>query len=338
MARVRTKKVNQAQRLTGYGILAVLGLIAIGILVQQARFNPAVRALHGPGPALWTQVGSAASGATTGLLPEAPGFTPLGPPQSYNPENLSDKINGKAELYLSAGFKAMACRSFTLDDPQGAHLEVFIYDMGQADNAYAVFSSQRRPGAASLPLTENAYVTPNALFFTRGPFYVEMVADRAIADLAALLEPLTTALLAKLPTGAEAKTAVALFPAAGLIADSVRLNAADAFGLEGFDNVYTGEYALNGGRATAFLAEQQSPAEAAAAAKKFRDFLVANGYREEQPAGAPEGALVLALEGAVDVIIIQGRMVAGVHDAASPAEALALAGRLRQSLKGANGS
>ena len=42
MAR-RKAKVGAAQRLTGYGILAVLGLIAIWLLVRQARFNPAVR-------------------------------------------------------------------------------------------------------------------------------------------------------------------------------------------------------------------------------------------------------------------------------------------------------
>jgi hypothetical protein len=41
MARGKTK-VGAAQKLTGYGILAVLGLIAVGLLIQQSRFNPAV--------------------------------------------------------------------------------------------------------------------------------------------------------------------------------------------------------------------------------------------------------------------------------------------------------
>ena len=41
MAR-RKAKVGAAQNLTGYGILAVLGLIMVGLLIQQSRFNPAV--------------------------------------------------------------------------------------------------------------------------------------------------------------------------------------------------------------------------------------------------------------------------------------------------------
>ncbi len=335
MARGKAKRVSQAQRLTGYGILTLLGLIAIWLGVQQAHFNPALTARQSPGLVLWTKAAASGLTATAGFIPEAPGFTPLGPPQSYNAATLSDKINGKAELYLSAGFKEMSCRSFTLETPKGAHLEVFIYDMGEASNAYAVFSSQRRPGAASLALTANAYATPNALFFTHGAFYVEMVADRAIEDLPAALAPLTTALLAKLPAAAEARDATALFPREGLMADSVRLNAADAFGLEGFDNVYTGEYAVNGGRATAFLAERQSPAAAEAAAKKFRDFLMANGYQEVETSGLPAGTIVLEMDGAIDVIMVRGPMVFGVHDAAAKAEALALAARLNQAMAGA---
>ena len=48
MAR-RKAKVGAAQKLTGYGILALLGLIAVGLLIQQSRFNPAVIvAMRGP--------------------------------------------------------------------------------------------------------------------------------------------------------------------------------------------------------------------------------------------------------------------------------------------------
>ena len=333
MARARKKRISQAQKLTGYGIVAVLGLITIWLLVQQSRFNPAVTAiLQAPGPGGRIQGGAGAG--TAGLIPEAAGFTPVAAAQSYGPENLSDKINGKAELYLSAGFKEMSCRSFTLENPKGAHLEVFVYDMGEAQNAYAVFSSQRRPGAGPLSLTANAYTTPNALFFTRGKFYVEMVADRAVNDLPGALETFTTALLAKLPAEGETPSATGRLPQEGLERDSVRLNAADAFGLEGFNNVYTGEYTLKNGKATAFWAERQTPAEAEAEAKRFRDFLMANGYRKIQtPGGSPE-MTVLGLDNSFELIMVQGRTLAGVHDATSAAAAVELAGRLQRSLKG----
>ena len=203
MAR-RKAKVGLAQKLTGYGIIALLGLISIGLLVRQARFNPAVRvALRAPLAGRTQAASGPTAAATAALLPEVAGFTPLAPGESFGPDNLSDKIDGKAELYLPAGFKEMSCRKFGLGAADKAYVEVFLYDMGSASNAFAVFSGQRRSGAASLPLTANAYATTNALFFTQGRYYVEIVADRASESLQSSLEAYAKALLAKLPAEGE---------------------------------------------------------------------------------------------------------------------------------------
>jgi len=331
MARSKSKKISAGQRLTGYGVLAVLGLITIWLFVQQSRFNPAVTTTQAGGPVLQGKIQGGKLAATAGLIAEVAGFNPQTPAQSYGPDNLSDKINGKAELYLSAGFKEMSCRSFTLENPKGAHLEVLIYDMGSPQNAYAVFSSQRRSDSKPISLTANAYTTANALFFTRGNYYVEMVADRAVEALPKALEAYTTPLLAKIPSEGETKNEAALLPPEGLALDSVRLNAADAFGLQGFDNVYTGEYSLKDGKATAFFAQRQSPEQAKAEAKKYVEFLTANGYKKVQGASAP--GTVLALDDSYEVVLVQGRTVAGVHDASSTAAATELAGKLEQAFK-----
>ncbi len=335
MARGKAK-VGPAQKLTGYGILAVLALIAVGLLVQQSRFNPAVIvALQAPQLQGRPQaVSGRALAATAALLPEVSGFTPLAPIESYGPETLSDKIDGKAELYLPAGFKEMSCRSFGLGAADGAHVEVFLYDMGSAPNAYAVFSGQRRPGAPSIPLTANAYATANALFFTQGRFYVEIVADRASEALQSSLEAYARALLAKLPSEGETTDAAALFPKEGLALDSVRLSATDAFGLEGFNNVLTGEYSLKAGKATGFMARRDTPEQAQAGAKRYLDFLAANGYQKVQTPGAPADLPVLSLEDSFEMVFVQGRTLAGVHDATSLAAALELAANLRAALKG----
>ena len=215
MARKKAK-VGLAQRLTGYGIIALLGLISVGLLVRQARFNPAVNvALRAPLAGRTQSASGPTAAATAALLPEVEGFTPLAPGESFGPDNLSDKIDGKAELYLPAGFKEMSCRKFGLGAADKAYVEVFLYDMGSASHAFAVFSGQRRSGSTSLPLTANAYATPNALFFTRGRYYVEIVADRASESLQSSLMAYATALLAKLPAEGETRPATALFPQGG---------------------------------------------------------------------------------------------------------------------------
>jgi hypothetical protein len=327
-------KVGQAQKLAGCVILAVLGLIIIWLLVQQSRFNPAVTvAMRVPLAQGRPQtISGQPRTVTAALLPEVSGFTPLAPSETFGPENLSDKINGKAELYLSASFQEMSCRTFRSGE---AHVEVYLYDMGAPSNAYAVFSSQRRPDAANIPLTANAYATTNGLFFTQGRFYVEIIADRAAMDmLRSSLEAYAAQLLAKLPSEGETPDLAALLPKEGLEPDSVRLSPADTFGLAGFNNVLTGEYSLRGEKATAFVAERHTPEQAQAEARRYLDFLAANGYQETRWPGVLGDTHVLSLEESFEIIFVQGRTLAGVHDASSLAAALELAAQVKTALRG----
>lgn len=336
MAR-RKAKVGPGQKLAGYGILATLGVITVWLLIQQSYFNPAALVVSRSGQVQGRPQAASgpASAATAGLIPEVSGFTPLGPVASYGPENLSDKINGKAELYLSAGFKEMSCRSFTLNEIGKAYVEVFVYDMGSPQNAYAVFSSQRRPGSSSLPLAANAYTTGNALFFCQGRFYVEIVCDRASAELQKALETYAAALLAQMPSEGRTPDLAQVFPQEGLMQGSVRLSATDTFGMAKFDNVFTGEYTFKDEYATAFLAQRDTPEQAQKEAQQYREFLLAHGYKEMPIPGAAAGLEVLELDNSsFEVILVQGRTLAGVHEASSPETAVKLAERLITALKG----
>ena len=228
----------------------------------------------------------------------------------------------------------MSCRKFSLDSADKAYVEVFLYDMGSAAHAFAVFSGQRRPGSPNIPLTANAYATTNALFFTQGRFYVEIVADRASEALKRSLETYAAALLAKLPAAGQTKEVKDLFPKEGLAADTVRLSAADTFGLEGLNNVFTGEYSLKSGKATGFLASRDTPEQAQADARRYLDFLAANGYRKVQTPGAPADLTVLALDNSFEIVFVQDKTLAGVHDATSGEAALELAAKLQTALQG----
>jgi hypothetical protein len=332
MAR-RKAKAGPAQRLASYGILALLCLITAWLLFQQSRFNPAVSAaLRAPLLPGLTPTGARPPAATAAFFPEVQGFTPLAPVESFGPDNLSDKIDGKAELYLPAGFKEMSCRRFGLEAAGKAYLEVFIYDMGAPTNAYAVFSGQRRPGSPDIPLTANAYATANALFFTKGRFYVEIVADRAGGELANYLTAYAGALLTKLPEeGEKAGDLTVLLPQEGLTRESIRLCATDAFCLEGLNNVLTGEYSLKSGKATAFIARRETPDQARGEARRYLDFLAANGYKPAKTQGPPTDAL--ALDNSFEIVFVEGRTLAGVHDATTLEAAQELAYKLRAAIK-----
>jgi hypothetical protein len=95
----------------------------------------------------------------------------------------------------------------------------------------------------------------------------------------------------------------------------------------------TGEYTLKSGTATGFIAPRNTPEEARAEAKRYLDFLAANGYQKVQAPAAAEGVSVFALDNSYEVVFTQGPNLAGVHDATSLEAALELAGQLRSTLK-----
>ena len=336
MARAGSR-VSAGEKAAGYAILAVLATTAVWLLISQAQFNPAVIvAMNHPKGAGRLVTGQQAGGAslTASYLADLQGVAALSPVESYNPESLSDKIDGKAELYLASGFQEMSCRSFAAGDTGQARVEIYLYAMESSKDAFAVFSGQRRSGGEQLSLTTNAYATENAFFLTRDRFYIELVADQATPEIRPALEAQAQALLAVLPQEGSQSADAELFPAKGLHKDSVRLAVSDALGMEGLENVYTADYSLEHGEAGAFLAVRQSPEEALSQAGAYVKFLASNGFKQIQPAGSPPGATVMALDTMVQVVMAKGRVLAGVHDAVSPQAALELAGEVAKAVEG----
>lgn len=328
--------------MAGYAVLSVLALLTVWLFVRQSQFSPAVIVAmnhpKGAGKLVSGQQGEMA--ALTASYLEALGDAALSPVESYNAETLSDKIDGKAELYLASGFQEMSNRAFTAADAAGARVDVYLYAMESPKDAFAVFSGQRRPGADQLSIAANAYATENAIFLTKDRFYLELIGAQASPQLRPALEAMAQALLAALPAlpydeGQGSGADTDLFPPEGLKKDTVRLAVSDALGLEGFQNVYTAEYALPQGEAAAFLAVRATPEEAAAQAKAYIDFLAANGFKPAAPVQSMPGVTIMTLDTLVQVVMSKGRVLAGVHDAVSSEAALALAAALSRSVDSA---
>jgi hypothetical protein len=156
----------------GFVVLFILLTIAGGIFLKQFSFNPAVL--------ISREIASPQKGAelATIPLPWLPSeLKDFGPAENFTPDNLYDKIDGKAELYLASGIVGMRCQRFALKADTDQWLEWFVYDMGTLPQAFSVFSTQRRAEGENLDLTDYAYRTQNAVYFIAGSNYVEAVAS-----------------------------------------------------------------------------------------------------------------------------------------------------------------
>ena len=116
-----------------------------------------------------------------GLKPK--GFTAISGLETYNPDTLYEKIDGRAPLYTESGFEKLFTRLFKNDSNQVLTFELYVYDMAEPKNALAVYSQQKREDVQNLNDVDFGYQTTNALFYSLGRYYIEIIGSAESAEL-----------------------------------------------------------------------------------------------------------------------------------------------------------
>jgi hypothetical protein len=325
---------SRKETLVGLAVLLCLAAVAAAVVERQFRFNPAVENFLAIASGRSAMGSAGAAPPASDLLVKLPeGLRPLSPIERFDRETLSDKIDGKAELYLSAGFVALESQRFARSAQPDRWIEAFVYDMGSAANAFAVFSSQRRPGVESLEIAQHAYRAENALFFTAGDRYVELIGSENEAPLMEAMLALARVLLDARPATPARADDRDLFPPESLAADTIRLIPQDAFGLAGFDRVYTAAYRQGSAAAIAFLSRRESPQAAQALLAAYAEMLRGFGAAVEAVDRPVAGALAADVLDFQEIVFCQGPFIAGIREAADRGQAAALAAKLSRRLK-----
>ncbi len=322
-ARARPRPSGRAQTLVGVMVLATLLAVAAGVLWAQRDPSPALL--------LSTATPEAAGPGLAGLGGAA--LAPRGAAQAYGPDTLHIKIDGKADLYLQSGFKRLFSQRFAPAGGGGRWAELYAYDMGSPRGAFAVFGQQRRAGAKALALAPLAYATDNAVYAAWGPWYLEAVGSEADPALVRDLAGLVGAFVAAHPRKAALPPELALLPRGHLVAGSYVLYRSGAFGYRGLGEVFAARYRIGGRPAMAFIAPQSGPEAAAKAMAAYAAFVLQNGGKELPAPGDIAGARLFELLGTYELLLARGPLVAGVHEAESPADAAALGAELSQRIK-----
>jgi hypothetical protein len=329
------RRPSAVETAVSLGVLALFAAVLAWMLVAQRHFNPAVTVAAAAAQSAG-KTGTAPATAAPDLLASWPaGLRPMSAVETFTAATLSDKIDGKAELYLSAGFVAMRCQRVSLAANPTAWMEFFVYDMGAPANAFSVHSSQKRPGSADVALGDYAYRAGNVLCVVHGRYYLELVAadDQAATMMAASALAQAFVATTAVEDHADVSRDAALFPPEGLVAGSVTLLSADVFGFDQLKDVFVARYREGEGEVTLFVARRAAPAEASRLATALQSFFVTDcGGRELPPPAAPAGAVVIDSGGAFDGVFASGPFLAGVHQAPSREAAEGWLVRLHQRL------
>ncbi|MGD8371226.1 MAG: hypothetical protein PVF76_17575 [Syntrophobacterales bacterium] len=329
------RTVSKTETYLGYTILLVLVIIGGVIYLRQFQYNPAILTPADIQARISDQPTLSTSPSLKIIQYTPEGLKPLTPPETFGPENLSEKINGKAELYLSAGFVRLISQRLAAEKESGAWVEVFVYHMGSVQNSFAVYSLQHRYDAEKLDLGKFAYKTENAVFFVHGPYYVEIIASAVQERLSELMVSFGKIFVRQTKISEGVISELALFPSRYLNEQSFTLIPSDGFGFHRFNSIFTAQYTVGETELTAFLSQRNSPAEAAELVEAYTLFLLANGGTEVKRSLDIPGARLVEIMDTFELIFNHDHILAGVHEAETRDAAEKIAIMLKHNLEGA---
>lgn len=301
-------------------LLGVLLLIGIGVFIRQfdvdmGRFG--VDTITA-GPLLEQTEPNTQEPSLDALMPDR--FKKLSETETYNPENLYEKINGKAPLYIESGFvKLFTQRSISKDD-ESLWMEIFVFDMADIRNAFSIYSVQKRADAWMLAFAkpQPCYKTSNGLYFVHGKFYVELVGSTESTALDEAMTKIAVKFASRTIVDDDKITEFALFPEKDAVQGSYKLYLANAFGFDGFTDIFTCRYKLGDESITTFLSKRPDPQDARTTAESYYNFLIENDAEDKPTANKTLkdiGAKVLDFYDTTEIIFATGPFLGGIHEA-----------------------
>ncbi len=318
-------------------LLAILFLIGVGVFIKQFNYN---MSRYGIDTATISKLETQNSKfeipfELSSLVPA--GFGTLSEVEVYNSENLYEKINGKAPLYIESGFEKLSTQRFVSINNQSLWMELYAYDMSTVKNAFSVYSVQRRIDSEAFPPMQLAYKTGNALYFVHGKYYIELVGSSESGELFRAIAEVARKIQANLAVDHDTGIAeLAMFPQENLVLGSIKLYLANAFGFERLTNTFTAEYRSGNETVTAFLSKRADSKDAEAIAESYRDFLIENDAVTKSTTNKTLEGKVMDFYGTTEIVFTVGPFVAGIHEAENQQAAEKLAEVLVNKLNSVN--
>jgi hypothetical protein len=244
-------------------------------------------------------------------------FSPMSDQENFDEITLSDKIDGKADGYIQAGFVRLATQRFSKQSDQSQWFEFYLYDMGDPRNAFSVYSSQKREGVTPQDFTRFAYSTDNAVFFAFGRYYIEIISAIQDMDFIKSLIAMSKEFIARQPAGNVELPELNYLPAENLDSGSISLISKNGFGYDKFDNIITATYRVQGKKITAFLSIRDTRENAETLAKGYdatlSEFIGTDRLKSEF--NNIPGLVIANVFDEYEMVFVKGNIIAGIHSA-----------------------
>jgi hypothetical protein len=291
--------------------------------------------------------------------------------ETFNADNLYEKIDGRAESFLQYGVKGMAYAFYHPTGDPSNELQLYIFEMADSLKALGKYGSEKPEEFQPVAVGDQGYTTAGSLLFYAGKYYTQIVSTADDPKFAAFALDLAKRVAARQKPGgggaaatpppavasandtpaakavetatpaAEAKPAAAeltpatlfgLLPAKGRDGEP-KYVAQDAFGYSFLSDVFMADYKDGGVTWQGFLRPYRDEQEAKAVFQKYIEGVKKDGAEVKSiTAEGAEEIVVSSNIGLVDVVFRKGNALAGANGATAAGPAETYARALAKSL------
>jgi hypothetical protein len=177
-------------------------------------------------------------------------------PEVFNPDNLFDRIDGAAPLFLENNFREMTSVDYRKGDD---YITIQAYRHASPADAFGMYASERSTELAHLPcIGGEAQGDAENLFFFAGNIYVKM-ASHSDSPVEQTLQTIAQGLAGRIDPQAAYPVLVKAFPQEGKRPFSETYITSGYIGHDFLRSVYTAAYEKDGQTFQLFILDGESP-------------------------------------------------------------------------------
>jgi hypothetical protein len=184
-------------------------------------------------------------------LPVIDGWNITAEFEVFNRENLYERINGAAPLFLENNFQEMTSIEYTQGDD---YITIQVYRHASPEDAFGMYASERSSEMEHYPaIGGDAQGDGYGLYFFSGCVYVKITTSNETEPIYNTAKEIAQTLATKIDPAADYPVTFQLFPEEGVIPYTQSYITTNYIGHEFLKPVYTVDYTLNGKTIQAFV-------------------------------------------------------------------------------------
>ncbi len=106
--------------------------------------------------------------------------------ESFNADNLYEKIDGRAESFIQYGVKGMAYAFYHPTGDPSNELQLYIFEMADPLKALGKYGSEKPDEFKTVPIGNEGYTTAGSTLFYSGRYYTQIVSTQDDPKFSAL--------------------------------------------------------------------------------------------------------------------------------------------------------